>query len=53
MKRGSKIGKLNRIKGNINVELDEYAFFDHKIVASGPAQYPQGKERSFLFLYRT
>ena len=50
MKRGSKIGKLNRIKGNINVELDEYAFFDHKIVASGPSQYPQGKERSFLFL---
>ena len=27
MKKGAKIGKLNRIKGNINVELDEYAFF--------------------------
>lgn len=50
MKKGAKIGKLNRIKGNINVELDEYAFIDHKIVASGPSQYPQGKERSFLFL---
>lgn len=50
MKKGSKIGKLNRIKGDIDVELDEKAFFDHKIVASGPNSCLTVKGRSKLYL---
>ena len=50
MRKGSIIGKMNRIKGNIDVELEEKAFFDHKIIASGPKQVPKGKKRSLLHL---
>lgn len=50
MKKGAKIGKLNRIKGNIDVELDEKAFFDHKIVANGPNKILPVKGRSKLYL---
>lgn len=50
MRKGSIIGRMNRIKGNIDVELEENAFFDHKIVASGPHQYPHEKKRSLLHI---
>lgn len=50
MKKGARIGKLNRIKGNIDVELEEKAFLDHKIVASGPNKILTVKGRSKLQL---
>lgn len=50
MKSNSRLGYLNRIKGNIDVCLDKGACLDHKIIASGPNFYFEGKKRSHLSL---